>query len=469
MPDPADATLHSGVGARPPLLRLRDARRLVVATFISFAGAAMAAVAIAFVAYEQSESLVLTVLVLAARALPALLLAPLVGRLTRRDPRILGALGQAGNLALALALAGVAAFGDLTYGLLLAYSLANGVICALIAPTVPTFNRMVVPDDRLAEFTALWSGVAAVASIPGALVGGVVVATVGSAWTFLVYAISYVPLLLVVLMLPKPAHDASEQPHTLRAGIETVRSHVMLRRALGLAGILNLVAWPVLSALPALASEIDARAHILGYLTGAFFAGSALVSWVIVRLRRRFAYGAILYAGFVGAGVILLVGASTIHWRDPGIDAVFTAVATLVPIGLAISMNAVLLQSLVQLGSPPDTEGPVLVVYGTVTTIVAPLGGLLLGAAVDLVSLHWALTGCGVVMLVAAVCLRRQFAVFDAIGADDTGEGLPSAGHHWALAHLIGPEAVHRALAHVSVHRQHDRRRVDAKHGPAQE
>jgi hypothetical protein len=205
----------------------------------------------------------------------------------------------------------------------------------------------------------------------------------------------------------------------------------------------------VLSALPALASEIDPRAHILGYLTGAFFAGSALVSWAVVRLRRRFAFGTILYAGFVGTGAVLLLQTTLTHWRDPGFDAVITTVVMLVPIGLAVSLNAVLLQSLVQLGSPPHTEGPVLVVYGTVTTILAPLGGLALGAAVDLVSLYWALTGCGIAMLVAAVCLRRRFAVFDEIGAATVGPHPPSVGHHWGLAHLLGPELRHGALGHL--------------------
>lgn len=438
-----------GDGRGPSLLRIPLARRLALASFVSTVGAAMSAVAIAFVAYKDSGSLVLTVLVLAARAMPALILSPIVGRLTGHDPRVVGAIGQSGKVAVALALAAVAAFGDLTYGVLLLANLANGTISALIAPTWPTFNRMVVPDDRLPEFTALQSGAAGAASIAGALVGGVVVATAGPAWTFLAHALSYVPLLAVVLMIPKGAHESSEQPHTLRAGIATVRRHAALRRALVLATILNLAAWPVLSALPALAQELDSNAHVLGYLTGAFFAGAAIVSWAVVRLRRRFSYGKILYAGFLGTGVLLLVHAGTTYWRDPGLDAVVTAALTLVPIGLAVSLNAALLQALVQLESPLDVEGPVLVVYATVTTIVAPLGGLLLGAAADLASLYWALVGCGLVLIAVAVCLHSRFSVFDAIGTDAGRPHPTSVGHHWALAHMMGPELLHAAHAHL--------------------
>ena len=449
MPGGEEGADHSRPDARSggSLLRIPLARRLALASFVSAIGAAMAAVAVAFVAYQDSESLVLTVLVLAARAMPALVLSPLVGRPTRREPRIVGAIGQAAKIVLAFALAALATYGDLTYGLLLLSNLMNGVISALIAPTWPTFNRMVVPDDRLPEFTALQTGGAAAASIVGALIGGVVVSTAGPAWTFLVHALSYVPLLGVVLLIPKGEHRSSEQAHTLAAGVATVRRHASLREALVLATILNLAAWPVLSALPALAQEIDANAHVLGYLTGAFFVGAAIVSWAVVRLRRRFAYGSILYAGFVGTGIMLLVHVGVTYWRDPGIDAVVIAALTLVPIGLAVSLNAALLQALVQLESPTDSEGPVLVVYATVTTIVAPLGGLLLGAAVDLASLYWALAGSGLAMLVVAVCLHSRFAVFNAIGADAVGPHPPAVGHHWALAHLMGPEVLHGALA----------------------
>ena len=134
---------------------------------------------------------------------------------------------------------------------------------------------------------------------------------------------------------------------------------------------------------------------MLGFLTGAFFAGAAIVSFVIARLRRRYRYGTILWTGFAGAGLMLIVHTAVTYWREPGLDAVTAAMVTLVPIGLAVSMNAVLLQTLIQLESPPGREGPVLVVYATVTTILAPAGGLVLGAAADTTSVYWALGGAG--------------------------------------------------------------------------
>ncbi len=432
---------------RPSLLRLRPTRRVAVASFLSAFGSAMVAVGVAFFAYQSSGSLVLTVLVLAANALPALLLSPLVGRFTRLDPRVVDPIGQGVKVVLASSLAAVAAFGDLTYGLLLLFYLLHGTVSALIAPTWPALIRMVAPEDRLAEFTGLLSGNAAIASIVGATVGGVVVASVGPEWAFLVDALSHVPMIFVLRAIRTEPPPSVVRERTLRTGIATIARHDALRRGFVLAAILNLAAWPVVSALPALADEVDPRAHVLGFLTGAFFAGAAIVSFVIARLRRRYRYGTILWTGFAGAGLMLIVHTAVTYWRESGLDAVTAAMVTLVPIGLAVSMNAVLLQTLIQLESPPGREGPVLVVYATVTTILAPAGGLVLGAAADTTSVYWALGGAGIVMLVVAVALRSRFAVFDAIGAKPAA--APPTGHHWGLAHLVGPQLLHGALGHL--------------------
>jgi hypothetical protein len=158
----------------------------------------------------------------------------------------------------------------------------------------------------------------------------------------------------------------------------------------------------------------------------------------------------VLFVGFLTAGLMLLAHAALTSWREPGADAVVAAVLTLVPIGLAVSLDTALLQALVQLDSPTDSERAVLAVYATVTTIVTPLGGLLIGAAADLISLWGALAGCGLVLTVLALSLRNRLEVFDQLDPRDS----PAAptGHHFALAHFLGAEPFHDAFA-----RLHDR------------
>ncbi len=442
---------------------------MVVTYGFSALGSAMVAVAMAFVAYRESGSVVLTVLVLGANAAPALVLSPVVGKLaTRRDPRTVEAIGQAAKVVLSIILTVVAASGALSYPVLLLANVANGVVSALIAPAWPRLARMSAPEGRLTEVTASLSSVGSIAAIVGALAGGIVVAAIGSAWVFAINALSYIPLIVAVRMVPGSPPESRVARRTVRRGIEVVRRADTLRRAFVLAAVLNLAAWPVLSMLPAAAHDIDSRAHVLGLLTGAFYAGAAAVSWAVVRLRRRFPYGTVLFVGFFAAGLLLCANAALTAWRTPGYDAVFVAVLTLVPIGLAIALDSALLQALVQLGTDPDDQAPVLVVYATITTIVTPIGGLLIGAFADELSLWGALGVSGLVILVLAVCLRRRLRVFNELGpAPDqaTHRVQPVVRHpHLHLMHLLGCDAPGAldVFQHVRHHDAHTPAEVSA-------
>ncbi len=428
--------------ARESVMHIPAVRRLVLTYAVSALGSAMVAVAVAFVAYRESRSVVLTVLVLAANALPALILSPVVGKLaTHRDPRTVEVAANIAKVVLSIALAIVASTGSLTYAVLMIANLANGTASALSAPAWPQLSRMTAPKGRLTEVTAAFGTVGSIMAIVGALLGGVVVAAVGAGLVFLLNAFSYVPLIVGVKMVPGDPPHAHDDHRAVRRGIEIVRRTDTLRRAFAVAAVLNLAAWPVLSILPAAAHDIDARAHVLGLLTGAFFAGAALVSWAVVRLRRRFTFGTILFVGFFSAGLLLMVNAALTAWRTPGYDAVFVAVLTLVPIGLALALDGSLLQSLVQLGTPPDEQAPVLVVYATITTIVTPIGGLLLGGVADELSLWGALAVSGFAIALLAVVLRKRLRVFDELGTAPH-RTVHGPHHHLHLGHLLGADAL---------------------------
>ena len=95
-----------------------------------------------------------------------------------------------------------------------------------------------------------------------------------------------------------------------------------------------------------------------------------------------------------------------------------------------------------------------LVVYATVTTIVTPVGGLLIGVAADQASLWWALAGCGLVLVVLALALRTRLTVFDPLDEDGAPAPAHLSGHHLALSHLSGADLFHHTLDHLH-HRHH--------------
>jgi MFS family permease len=459
VPPTASDVTEDVAGATPEpatesIMKTPAVRRLVGASGFSSLGSAMVAVAMAFVAFRESGSVVLTVFVLAANALPALLLSPIVGKLaTGRDPRTVDAIGQVGKIVISVVLAVVAASGSLTYAVLLIANLANGTVSALTAPAWPRLTRMSAPTGRLAEVTASINSACSIATIVGALAGGIIVAAIGTAFVFAFNALTYIPLLIAIRRVPGTPPTSRREHGTVRRGIAIVKRTDTLRRAFVLAAVLNLAAWPVLSILPAAAHDIDARAHVLGLLTGAFYAGAAAVSWAVVRLRRRFTYGTILFVGFFGAGLLLCANAMLTAWRTPGYDAVFVAAVTLLPIGLAVALDSSLLQVLVQLGTDPEDQAPVLVVYATVTTIVTPIGGLLIGLIADELSLWGALGVSGAALTVLALCLRHRLRVFDELGTAPEHAVKPALHHaNLHLMRLLGcdPPGGHAGFFHIT-------------------
>jgi hypothetical protein len=161
------------------------------------------------------------------------------------------------------------------------------------------------------------------------------------------------------------------------------------------------------------------------------------VVWAVGILRRRFACSRILFAGFLGAGLLLIAHATLAGWRSPGLDAVTASMTTLLPLGLAVSLNASLLQALVVLACPDEERrAGVLAVYGTIAAVLMPLGGIILGVAADLASPWAAAFASGSMMTALALALRRRLWAFDALGSQADDQRLSrSMGGHWHTHH----------------------------------
>jgi MFS family permease len=410
-------------------------RRLAIAYLISAVGTAMGALAVAFVAYARTESVLLTAVAFGGNTLPFVVLAPLSGRLlTRFDLRYVLAADQVARAAVWGVVAIVAALGRVEYPLLLAANYTFGCLTALTSAGWPRLLEIVSPPGRLPDLSALFRSIPAAASVAGALIGGTALFVVGHHWVFAFDALSYLPAVAVLLAIPAQAALPRQPSGVLRSGMSYVRQSPALRRAFVLIAALNFAALPLLSALPAVAHEVDARGHVLGLLTGAYYAGGMLVVWAVIRLRRRFAYSRILFVGFAGAGVLLLANAVLTDWRNDGLDAVAVAISTLVPIGLAIAVNTSLLQALVVLECPNQVKAGVLVLYATTAAVLTPLGGVLLGAAIDSISLWTPLAVSGALLTVLAVTLRVRLRVFDDLQPATEHRRVPhSLDDHWHM------------------------------------
>lgn len=418
----------------------------------------MAAVAVAYVAYKGTDSIVLTALVFSGNTLPFLVLAPASGRLTTRfELRKLLIVLDAGKACVWVAITALAGLAELSYVHLLLANFAYGSLAALGVTAWPRITESIAPPGRLPEVSGLLATIPAVSAIAGALLGGALIVAVGEVWVFAFNALTYPPVIVALLLLPSIAPLPRKAGGTMRNGASFVMRTDRLMQAFVLAALLNFAAFPLLSMLPAMAHDIDARGHVLGLLTCAFYAGGALVVWAVAMLRRRYAYSRILFVGFLAAGLLLIAHGAITAWRSPGLDAVTVSLLTLLPLGLAVSLNAALLQALILLSCPDEEKAGVLAGYGMITAVLTPLGGILLGLFADLISPWVACFLSGVVLAALALTLRTRLGVFDALGEGvREGQLRHSIGPHWHAHTRFLAGADFAFLSHLHPHIPHD-------------
>ncbi|WCO66540.1 MFS transporter [Iamia majanohamensis] len=440
------------------LRALPHMRSLLVAELSSSLGSTMALLGIAYLSYDASRSVLHTVLVSAAYSLPMATFGMVAGRLAQRVERRLLLVGCYGaKILLYSAMAALAAAGELGVPELMVAAVLAGTTSAFTTPAWMEYERDLVPADRLAEVNGALGGAAAAAGLAGSVLGGALMSAVGVWSVFALDAASYLPYVWVIFRTRVPGRSAPTTGRiSFRQTTAYVRAHPALWQAFGRIALLSLLVAPVVQLLPAVASQISASRSTLGTLTAFYGVGAMSVAWVIHVLERRFAPQRIIDVSFLATSAILLAFGLFGDPLDPPVVWGFLA-ASLVPLGLLLSLGQSVIASIVQVRVEEQMEGPVFALYAIVYTLVAPAGGLALGWVADTRAVWTAVTvaGVGMVALTAVLWSRQLLAA----RAEAPPEG--------PLHHRATRFRLHHAQsgAFPLVHHEHVRRAAAAARG----
>ena len=392
------------VGILRPL-RIRDFAFLWIGLTVSFIGDGVYIIAIAWQTYDLSNSPSALAAVGIAWSLPQVILLLITGVLSDRvDRRLLMIAGDVIR-GVAIATIGIMSIGDtLTMTWLIGLVVVYGAGQALFGPAFSSIVPQVVPEELLVEANSLGQFVRPVAwTLIGPLVGGALVASVGTGWAFVADASTFVvSAVMVGLMRTRPeerADDDRTSPWTdLKEGLRYVRSKTWLWVAM-LTGTVSLLAtwgpWEVLVPY-VVRNDLGGSAADLGFVFGAGGVGSLTVALVFGqrgRLPRRavtalylvWAVGMLMTAGF---GLVSSV------WQAMGVAFVsescitalvviwFTLLQRLVPGHLLGRVSS--LDWLISIGGVPlsfAVVGPLAAAFGVDATLI---GAGLIGAAVTI-------------------------------------------------------------------------------------
>jgi len=359
-------------------LRHRNYRLFFGGQLISLVGTWMQSVAQSWLVYRLTGSAVLLGFVGFAGQIPVFLLAPLGGSVADRHSRrhVLIATQTAAML-VAFVLAGLTLTGRVQVWHILVLATFLGVINAVDIPTRQAFAVDIVGRDDLINAIALNSSMVNGARIVGPAVAGVLVASVGEGWCFLVNAVSFLAVIAGLLMMNMTARTSVPLPGSALAsileGFRYVRRTGPVRALLLLLGLVSLMGMPYAVLMPVFADQIlHGGPRGLGLLMGASGTGALIGALVLAARKgiRGLSHWIALAAAGFGMSLILF-SLSRAFWLSA---------ALLVPAGFSMMIEMAASNTMIQSLIPDALRGRVMAVYSMMFMGMAPFGALLAGA-----------------------------------------------------------------------------------------
>jgi MFS family permease len=406
-------------------LRVRNFRYYFAGQSLSLIGTWMQSVTQSWLVYTWTHSGFQVGLIVALQTLPILLLGPLGGTIADR-------FGKYRVLFYTQALAGVQALvlavltltGTLHLWELYLVALSLGLINAVDNPTRQTFVAEMVGTDHLRNAVTLNSVMVNVARAIGPAIAGVLIASVGSGWCFLINALSFGFVLLSLHAIHTDeltlAPRAPRLRGQVREGFRYVGRTPLLRDALLMMALIGCLTYEFQTTLPLLAGNTfhgDSRTY--GFLTACMGIG-AVVGGLIAAGRRGYGQKRLVATATVfGLAVVAAALAPTL-----GVAAVVLLLVGACSVTFLSLGNATL-----QLGSEPSMRGRVMSLWSVAFLGSTPIGGPVVGLVGGSLGARYALGLGGIAALVAAaygrVALRRQARHDD---SDPSGHAPPMPG-----------------------------------------
>lgn len=357
-------------------LRHRNYRLFFVSQAVSFTGTWLQLIAQTLLVYDLTGSGTALGLLTGVQFAPTLLLGAWAGVvIDRHDKRRLMQVTSTAMLLAALALGVLTLTDHVSVGAVYLLAAVLGLANTFDGPARRSLVNDLVPPEEVTNAVALNSTLATSARLLGPALAGVLVATVGVGWCFVVNGLSFVaPIVAVRLMDPasmRTVAPVAREKGQLRAGLRYAWSVDDLRVPLLMIAVVSTLAFNSQVTFPLLAErELGGGDSAFAWLMSAASAGMIVGSlWMA---RRATVDTALLGRSAVvfGVGTALLAAAPTLPF----------ALAAAVLYGLAaVGINSGA-NTVIQLAADPSMRGRVLALYTVVFLGATPIGGPIIGA-----------------------------------------------------------------------------------------
>jgi MFS family permease len=352
-------------------------RLYFVGQLISTSGTWMQTIAQGYLVFQLTQSELMLGLVACAAGLPMVLVAPFAGVFVERLPRRRVMLvTQTAQMLLAFILAALVLSGTVQIWQIMTLALLLGLTNAFDAPARQTLISDLVGLERLGSGIALNSIIINGSRVFGPTLAGLMLATVGVAWCFVLNGFSFLFVIATLLRLritpAERAPSALSPLGQLREGLAFAWRHEIVFPILLLAAGGSFLCWGTLSLFPAFADVVLGSPKD-GYalISAANGVGAVLGGLIVSGLGARYGRGRVLsIAGpLIGVCIALMSRATTVPAA-----ALLSAGYGFFAVAFFVTCNTTL-----QLAIPNGFRGRVMALYTLMMIGFNPFGALLLG------------------------------------------------------------------------------------------
>lgn len=261
-----------------------------------------------------SPSPLMVALVQAATTLPVFLFALPAGAFADLIDRRRLLIAVMACLAIATSMLGLLVqFNLITPALLLGFTFLSGAGAAFVAPAWQAIVPQLVPGSKLQPAVALNSVGINVSRAIGPALAGLIIATFGIAWPYLLNAISFLVVIAALLWWRPAPKKESHLPaerlwSAIRAGLRYARASGPLRSTLVRAIAFFLFASAYWALLPLIArQELAGGPTLYGVMLGAVGLGAVIGALFLPKLKGWLGADGLVAAGTTGTALVLVV------------------------------------------------------------------------------------------------------------------------------------------------------------------
>jgi len=376
--------------------RSRIFLRIWSASLVSNFGSLIQAVGASWLMTSLAPSADYVALVQASTSLPIMLLALPSGAVADIwDRRGIMLIAQGLMLSVSILLAVITYSGHITPWGLLSLTFLIGCGTALMGPAWQSSVGEQVQREHIPAAVALNTMSYNLARTAGPAVGGIIVATAGAPFAFVVNAMTYVGLIVTLALWKRPKTESQLPPESMlmaiRAGLRYCRLSPAIRAVLLRGFLLGALGSAIWALMPLIARDLlGGSAKTYGVLFGTFGCGAVLGALSSSTFRQRFTNETLARAGIVAFGLTAGISAFS-PWMALTLFGFLIGGASWVIMLTSFNIT-------IQLSSPKWVTGRALAVYQMFVFGGMAMGSWIWGEVAESYGLKWALAASALLL-----------------------------------------------------------------------